>query len=434
MNRRGALCVLAMACLTTIVRAQDGGRWPPKDQFPQTPGTHHLAIDITYQGKTRTHTYGIYLPPNVDAGKKLPMLVYLVGLGERGNDPTQLFMVSPLSEMERHARLKDWVDFAILIPQCPRDTRYENPEMGNMVAEVTRHAIAHWPIDPDRVHLTGMSMGGEGVWHAALAGPELFATVTAMGGRAHPDPDKVAKALKDTTVWVIVGDRDGEFTAGSKQMVEALRNEHADVVHTILPGYSHNIWRPLMSKRQFYEWILLHSRDQAAPPERPMGEKLSEIPFLPPEDELEANFTRQTQEAFEKWLPYWHLDNCGRKGGVGHHQQFGSAKDVFITYPLSPMTPCRLAYTTTPPARRKSTLMLTVGRHPAGDWRLEVRLNNKTVLDQKIERQPDGELYQSFEVDLSDYAGKELSIQLLNHATGWEHEHAVWDRVEIVTE
>ena len=432
MKSRVAIVMLCLIGLADAVLAA-----PPKDQFPQEPGTHHLALDVEWKGNTRTHTYGLYLPPNfadLKEGEKLPMLVYLVGLGERGNEPRQLYMLGPLAEMERHAGLKKWVNFAILVVQCPHDTRYENPEMGNVVAQTTRHVVKHWPIDPNRVHLLGMSMGGEGVWHAALAGPGLYATVTALGGRAHPDPPAVAKALAGTTVWVVVGDRDGEFTAGSRTMVKALKEQNIDVVHTILPGFHHNIWQATMSKRQLYEWIMRHARGQEPPEDRPTGKQLVEIAFLPAENQRMEAFNKDVTESFAKWLPYWQIENCGRKGGVGYIDQFGLGKDVFLTYPLSPLTPCRLMTTWKIPEGKKTKLKLRVGCHPRGSWKLVVRLDNQVVLEKDIARNEQGEIYQSFEFDLTKYAGRELPIQLYNQATGWDREYAVWDDIEIVSE
>jgi len=350
----------------------------------------------------------------------------------------------------------------VLVVQCPPNMRYENREMGTAVAEITRHVIANWPIDEARVHLTGMSMGGEGVWHAVAEGPGLFATVTPLGGRSHPDPDAVAKAMKGTTAWVIVGDRDGDFTSGSQKMVDTFREQGVDVVHTVLPGFGHNIWRAMMSKRQYYEMIMLHSRDQSEPPKRPSGmmskrqyyemimlhsrdqseppkrpsgEKLREIAFLPPEDEREAEFTKQTTEKFEKWLPYWQIENCGRKGGVGPHDRFGRGEDVFLTHPLSPLTPCRLMTTWKLPEGKKSKLVVRAGSHPRGDWKLIIRVNNEIVVEQDIRRDEEtGDIYQSFEVDLTEFAGRETPIQLFNQATGWGREYAVWDTIEIISE
>jgi hypothetical protein len=63
-----------------------------------------------------------------------------------------------------------------------------------------------------------------------------------------------------------------------------------------------------------------------------------------------------------------------------------------------------------------------------------VRLDNKVVLEKDIARNEQGEIYQSFEFDLTEYAGRELPIQLYNQATDWDREYAVWDDIEIVSE
>ena len=79
------------------------------------------------------------------------------------------------------------------------------------------------------------------------------------------------------------------------------------------------------------------------------------------------------------------------------------------------------------PKDKKIGLALEVTNHPKGNWKLVVRLNDKETLIKDI-----GETrWQKFRVDLSEYAGKTVHIELENRATGWAHEAAYWSRIEI---
>jgi hypothetical protein len=79
------------------------------------------------------------------------------------------------------------------------------------------------------------------------------------------------------------------------------------------------------------------------------------------------------------------------------------------------------------PVGKKTMLDLEVTNHPKGNWKLVVKLNDKEALIKDI-----GETrWQQFRVDLSEYGGKTVNVELENRATGWAHEAAYWSRIEI---
>jgi len=80
------------------------------------------------------------------------------------------------------------------------------------------------------------------------------------------------------------------------------------------------------------------------------------------------------------------------------------------------------------PAGKKTTLELEITNNPKGNWKLVVLINDKEAINKDIEETK----WQQVQIDLSQYAGKSVAIELQNRATGWSHEAAYWSRIKIV--
>ena len=128
------------------------------------------------------------------------------------------------------------------------------------------------------------------------------------------------------------------------------------------------------------------------------------------------------------FAPGWKVRNWG--GPVmkpGLREVLSGRKKVLLTHPLNKETPCVLSRKIEVPKDKKTALALEVTNHPKGNWKLVVRLNGKEALIKDIEETR----WQQFRVDLGEYAGKTVAIELENRATGWAHEAAYWSRIEI---
>ena len=112
----------------------------------------------------------------------------------------------------------------------------------------------------------------------------------------------------------------------------------------------------------------------------------------------------------------------------GLRAQWDGRKKVLLTHPLSKTVPCVLSRKVEVPAGKKTTLELEVTNHPKGNWKLVVLVNGKEALSKDIEETK----WQQVQVDLSKYAGKTVTIELQNRATGWSHEAAYWSLIKIV--
>jgi hypothetical protein len=104
---------------------------------------------------------------------------------------------------------------------------------------------------------------------------------------------------------------------------------------------------------------------------------------------------------------------------------------VLVTHPLDRRTGCQLFRQVKIPAGKKTTLHLTVGHHPEGDWDLIVAVDGRQIARKSVSKEtaPDG--WMQTEVDLSDFAGKEVKLELINQPTDWKYEAGYWLEISL---
>lgn len=179
------------------------------------------------------------------------MILFLHGAGERGSD---------LDWVKRYGVAKiveEQPDFPFIVasPQCPRSQYWSVQLLSDLLDEV----IDTYGVDPDRVYLTGLSMGGYGTWYLAAAQPHRFAAIAPICGGG--DPDEACK-LKTLPVWAFHGARDSVVPESeSKEMVEALKACGGNVKYTVYPEAGHDSWTQTYNNPALYDWFLQHRRE-----------------------------------------------------------------------------------------------------------------------------------------------------------------------------
>jgi predicted peptidase len=200
--------------------------------------------------------YLAYVPKDYDKdpGKKWPLIVFLHGAGERGTEIEKVKVHGPPKIAEAKA-----LPFVIVSPQCPPEQWWDVPVLSVWLDEV----MSKYRVDPDRVYLTGLSMGGFGTWSWAEAHPKRFAAIAPIcgGGDAFR-----ARALRNTPVWCFHGEKDPTVPIrASEQMVEAVKNAgNNDVKFTRYPEAGHDSWTATYDNPELYEWFLQHHRSENA--------------------------------------------------------------------------------------------------------------------------------------------------------------------------
>jgi predicted peptidase len=209
----------------------------------------HFEKEITVKVKL---DYLLFLPTGYEKGdQKWPLILFLHGSGERGEDLSQVKVHGPPKIVESKADFP----FVVVSPQVRR--RGWNP---NALKALLDEVLADYRVDRDRVYLTGLSMGGYGTWSLAADYPDYFAAIIPICGGGDP---KDAQRLKDLPIWVFHGAKDDAVPLSrSEEMVKALKEAGADVKFTIYPEAGHDSWTEAYNNPELYQWLLSHKRGE----------------------------------------------------------------------------------------------------------------------------------------------------------------------------
>jgi len=219
--------------------------------------------------------YCVYVPRDFDPARAWPVILFLHGAGERGTDglrPTQIGMGAAIRASSEH------VPAIVVFPQVPPEQRWIG-KPADAAMRALDAAMKEFHGDPHRVYLTGLSMGGYGTWHLALAHPDRFAALVVVCGGLLPHatatsvarspliPDGidsyryVAHALRHIPIRIFHGAADPVIPVEeSRRMAEELRREGADVEYTEYPDVGHNAWERAYADAELAAWLFRQKR------------------------------------------------------------------------------------------------------------------------------------------------------------------------------
>jgi predicted peptidase len=217
----------------------------------------------------KTLPYRLLVPEGYEASTgPHPLLVFLHGAGERGADNRA--QLTHGKEMMR-AAAKDFGCF-VLVPQCPTDLIWagrhwtdpnrdlsEKPSVPmDMVLRVVDQLKKDYRIDPKRLYIMGLSMGGFGTWDTIQRHPEMFAAAVPICGGG--DNKRVAEIAK-LPIWVFHGDADTVVPVRlSREMVEALKAAGGSPRYTEYPGVGHDSWVRAFKEPELLKWLTAQKR------------------------------------------------------------------------------------------------------------------------------------------------------------------------------
>jgi predicted peptidase len=217
---------------------------------------HRVFTDA--EGKK--HPFVIFVPAKYEPGTKPPVMLFLHGAGERGTNNIDQIMVGLGPAIWKR---KGTFPFVTVIPQCRTGSNWlaDGPDAQWALA-MLRQTQAEFGTDPDRVYLTGLSMGGSGTWSIAAKDPSAWAAIVPMCSR--PDVANAAKfAAARLPIWNFCGDKDrAETVKANRDMAEALTKAGANAKYTEYPGVGHNCWDDAYGTDALYTWLLEQARSR----------------------------------------------------------------------------------------------------------------------------------------------------------------------------
>ncbi len=180
------------------------------------------------------------------------LVLHLHGGMERGRDPARLLSTGLGARLARRAVPKT----IVLVPQCPRRSTWL--DLLSPLAELVADSVVSFDVDPRRVALTGVSMGGAGAWALGAERPDLFSAVAPICGPVPHLPGYPARVrrLASTPVWVFHGAKDRAVPlASSLTLVAALRRAGGDARLTVYPDVAHEAWEPAYDDPAFWAFL-----------------------------------------------------------------------------------------------------------------------------------------------------------------------------------
>lgn len=179
-----------------------------------------------------------------------PLILFLHGGGERGTDIDRVKVHGPL----KVAVQRPDFPFVIVAPQVAEHMIWSTARLDALLSEV----VERYRVDPDRIYVTGLSMGGYGAWHLAMEFPHRFAALVPISGGATPSG---MCALKHLPIWVFHGAKDDIIKLDrSEELVTRLKRCGNDVKFTIYPDAGHDAWTRTYENPELYDWMLQHRR------------------------------------------------------------------------------------------------------------------------------------------------------------------------------
>jgi predicted peptidase len=221
-------------------------------------------------------SYRMAAPQFPAEGRSYPLIIFLHGSGECGTDNKRHINLG-LPALIKSLLLQNQ-KAVILALQCQRGNwwvqrlamrpEYKMSKEPTASMEVLMELVSHikviQPVDPDRVYITGFSLGGFGTWDAIQRWPDVFAAAVPICGGGDL---KKAKSLKQMPLWVFHGDADKNVPVDcSRRMVEAIRKTGGrKYKYTEYPRVAHNSWDKAYGDQEMVAWLLSQRKSEKKP-------------------------------------------------------------------------------------------------------------------------------------------------------------------------
>ncbi|MBN2294444.1 MAG: prolyl oligopeptidase family serine peptidase [Pirellulales bacterium] len=213
--------------------------------------------------------YRLLVPAGYDKAKgPSPLLIFLHGAGERGAD-NRAQLIHGKSFMRRAAAEYGCI---VLVPQCPRNMTWasrhwtetdhglvkEPSQPMRLLLALIEKVQKQYRIDPDRIYVTGLSMGGYGTWEMIQREPKRFAAAVPICGGGD---EARAERIKAVPIWAFHGDKDGAVpVARTRDMIAAIKKAGGKPKYTEYPGVRHMSWVPAFKDPDLLKWICSQKR------------------------------------------------------------------------------------------------------------------------------------------------------------------------------
>lgn len=236
--------------------------------------TGFLDRTVTVSGVS--YRYQVFVPADFSTKKAWPVVLFLHGSGERGDDG----LIQTEVGIGHAIRVKNSrFPFLVVMPQCRENKIWGDAAMQAQALAALDATVKEFHGDRNRLYLTGLSMGGYGVWEIAADHPGRFAALIPICSGLLPLADmpelyvaipadakskdpyaEIARRVGNTPIWMFHGDADQSVpVTEARSMAAALTAIHAKFKYTEYPGVGHNSWDNAYAEPELFPWMLEQS-------------------------------------------------------------------------------------------------------------------------------------------------------------------------------
>ncbi|RYY47032.1 MAG: phospholipase [Chitinophagaceae bacterium] len=225
-----------------------------------------------------TLPYRLLLPKNYDPKKEYPLILFLHGSGERGNDNEAQLMHG--WKLFLQDTIRENYPAIVVFPQCAASSYWSNVDFQydsltkkrtfvfpfdgeptiamQLLMQLLKDLNRKYKLDDDRLYVGGLSMGGMGTFELVKRKPKMFAAAFPICGGANA---ATAKKLKRTSWWIFHGLKDDVVSPQfSQQMADAIKATGAEVKLKLYPNANHNSWDSAFAEKELFPWLFSHKK------------------------------------------------------------------------------------------------------------------------------------------------------------------------------
>lgn len=251
-------------CQTAEIKSggeQSVGVTAASSPTPEKKSAAGAFAEATYKSaRGGEMSYLLFTPGDYDKAKSYPLVLWLHGGGQRGNDLKMLLAHGDAQGAGFLARSDTQEKYPafVLAPQCPVGGRWGNPGASQPTAqmklalEIVDKLTTEYSVDTSRLYVMGLSLGGYGTWDAIVRRPDMFAAAVPICGGG----DVSRAASIKTAVWAFHGDEDESVNVSeSRRMIAALKAAGSAPRYTEYKGVGHNSWEPAFAEPDLLAWM-----------------------------------------------------------------------------------------------------------------------------------------------------------------------------------
>lgn len=230
--------------------------------LPESDRAHgaFVAREVEVAGKLRH--YRVFVPSRAAGSARPPVVVFLHGSGEIGTDGVKPTQVGLGPYLRSH---QDDFPAIVVFPQIREGESWDDG--ADFAFAALRAASEEFHGDPERTYLTGVSLGGYGVWTLARLQPQRFAALVPICGGIGRDTAtapyaETARQFRDKPIWIFHGAKDDVVPPDQSRRIAAELTAVGarDVRYTEFPDVDHNAWDPAYGTQELWTWMFAQRR------------------------------------------------------------------------------------------------------------------------------------------------------------------------------